>query len=207
MTFKTTGFIIGKRASREHDRIFILYTKEYGKIEALAQGVLKLSSKLGGNLELLSHATFLIARGRAHDRIAGVDVIHSFPKIKENMQKLIIALYVTEITQSLIHWEARDEHTYELVQDFFSEMESLPHTSQTREAKHLSDIFILKLSMVLGYRPDIKGAQKILDSISESSIAALRDMPPPSWMQKATERFLADTLSRRLNTQDFMGLL
>ncbi|MBI2484024.1 DNA repair protein RecO [Candidatus Uhrbacteria bacterium] len=207
MTYKATGFIIGKRASREHDRIFILYTKEYGKIEALAQGVLKLSSKLGGSLELLSHATFLIARGRAHDRIASVDVTHSFPRIKENMQKLIIALHATEIIQLLIHWDARDAHTYELIHDFFSEMEQLPHTSQTREAKNLSEFFILKLSILLGYRPGIKGAQKILDSISSSSLASLRTFPREDWMRLAVEQFLSDTLPRRLNTQEFMGLL
>lgn len=207
MTYKTTGFIIGKRASREHDRMFVLYTKEYGKVEALAQGVLKLSSKLGGNLELLSHATFLIARGRNHDRIAGVDMISSFSKIKENMQKLIIALHVAEIIQVLIHWEARDEQAYELVQDFFCEMERLPHTSQTREAKQLSEFFILKLSILLGYRPNIKGAHNILDSIATLPLSALRDMPQPVWMKKAIDQFLVNTLPRRLNTQDFMGLL
>jgi len=207
MTYKTTGFIIGKRPSREHDRIFVLYTKEYGKIEALAQGVRKLSSKLGGNLELLTHATFLIARGRSHDRIAGIDLISSFASIKENMQKLIITLYGTEIIQALIHWDAADEHTYELVSDFRFEMEQLPHTSQTREAKQLADFFVLKLSLLLGYRPDIKGAQKTLDAIAAMPLAALRSMPRPRWMKPAIARFFSDTLPRRLNTQDFMGLL
>ncbi|MBI4250141.1 DNA repair protein RecO [Candidatus Uhrbacteria bacterium] len=207
MTYKATGFIIDKRVSREHDRVFVLYTKEYGKIETLAQGVLKLSSKLGGSLELLTHATFLIARGRTHNRIAGVDIISSFSKIKDNIQKLIIALYAMEIIQALIHWDAADEHTYELVRDFLFELEQLPHTSQTREVKQLTDFFVLKLSILLGYRPDIKGAQKTLDAIAASSLAKLRSTPPQRWMKTATQRFLSDTLPRRLNTQDFIGLL
>ncbi|MDO8572101.1 MAG: recombination protein O N-terminal domain-containing protein, partial [bacterium] len=73
MTFKATGYIIGKKYFREADRLYTIYTAEYGKIEAMAQGVRKLSSKLAGHLELFHKASFTIAKGKQIDRIATVD--------------------------------------------------------------------------------------------------------------------------------------
>jgi len=47
------AFVIGRAAHREHDRAIDLYTKELGRIRALAKGLRKITSKLAGHLQPL----------------------------------------------------------------------------------------------------------------------------------------------------------
>lgn len=207
MTYKATGFIISKRFSREHDCIFVLYTKEYGKIEALAQGVLKSESKLAGNLELLIKASFLLARGRVLDRVAGIDVQERFFDIKKNIQKLIIALSRIEIVHTLVQGKVADAHLFSLMEDFFTELENLSEKSETRKAITLANLFTIKLSLVLGYRSDSRAAKQFLNRLSTCGLGQFLNASFPPFISALAGEFLSQQLSRRLNSQPFLDLL
>src|SRR3989338_2786561 len=191
MTYKATGFIISKRFSREHDRIFTIYTKEYGKIEALAQGVLKLESKLAGNLELLSKASLLIARGRVFDRVAGIDVEERFADIKKNLQKLVVALHSAEILHGMVHEKAPDASLFALLEDFFEELNTLSEKTETRRALYLSHLFIIKLSLILGYRSNSRVAKQFLDALVQKKLGAFLTDPAPRFASTLVHEFLS----------------
>ena len=53
-TYKTEGVVIRQIPLGEADRILTLYTPDMGKIRAVAKGVRRTKSKLGGHLELLT---------------------------------------------------------------------------------------------------------------------------------------------------------
>ncbi len=53
----------------EADRIFTLFTRAHGKIDAVGKGARRTKSALGGRLELLSEATLTLHRGRTLDVI------------------------------------------------------------------------------------------------------------------------------------------
>ena len=48
----------------EADRVLTLYTAHHGKISAIAKGARRPGSRLGGHVDLLTHANLLLARGR-----------------------------------------------------------------------------------------------------------------------------------------------
>ncbi|MBI4272701.1 DNA repair protein RecO [Candidatus Uhrbacteria bacterium] len=207
MTYKATGFIISKRFSRERDRIFVIYTKEYGKIEALAQGVLKLESKLAGNLELLSKASFLIARGRVFDRVAGIDIEERFLAITQNFQKLVVALYSAEILYSTVHEKAPDASLFTLLEDFFSELDALGAKTETRTALYLAHLFIIKLSLILGYRSNSRVAAQFLDALAQKRLSAFLSNPAPHFAPMLAQEFLNEQLHKKLNTQSYIDFL
>lgn len=187
MTTKVTGFIIGKKDFREADRLFTICTKEAGKIEAMAQGCRKLSSKLSGNLELLHHAVFTIAKGKQIDRIATVDVIETYETIKNNLDALTAALYACDLCDRVVKPGVCDAGVY----DLFGELLSLCSQTQGRSAA-LAHLFIIKLAEHLGTQPTAKGFEKAfpelaiektlpnLEKVSRASIVSLLERPAPS---------------------------
>ncbi len=207
MTYKATGFIISKRFSREHDCIFVLYTKEYGKIEALAQGILKLESKLAGDLELLTKGSFLIAHGRVFDRIAGIDAQERFVEIKKNIPKLVVALHGVEILNQVVNGKATDINLFALLEDFFKELEELSLKTETRKALYLSHLFIIKLSLILGYRSSSRSAKQFLDTLSISEMGTFLNNPVPRFVPTLAQDFLNGQLHKKLNTQSYIDLL
>ncbi|NQU99145.1 MAG: recombination protein O N-terminal domain-containing protein, partial [Parcubacteria group bacterium] len=64
-TFKTKGIIIKKNNAREADKIFTIVTDNLGKIQAYGRSTGKITSKLGGHLDLFTNSNLVLARGRS----------------------------------------------------------------------------------------------------------------------------------------------
>jgi DNA repair protein RecO (recombination protein O) len=61
----------------EADRIFTLFTKERGKVDAVAKGVRRTKSHFAGRLQFMSEATLTFHRGRNLDVITSAQTIRS----------------------------------------------------------------------------------------------------------------------------------
>lgn len=146
MTFRTVGIIIAKRDGRDADRLYTIYTKEHGKIVALAKSAKKITSKLAGHLELFTYATFTIARGRVGDHIATVDVISDYMPSLGKSERLIAALYCLECTDQLIRNDHVDYDIFDLLHGFMGEM-----ASGTLSSTHTARAYLYNLCQLLGY--------------------------------------------------------
>ena len=61
----------------EADKILTLFTADRGKIDAVAKGVRRQKSALGGRLEFMSEAQLSLHRGRNLDVITSAEIMHS----------------------------------------------------------------------------------------------------------------------------------
>lgn len=161
MTYSTVGYIIDKEDVRECDRMFTLYTKEYGKMTVFAQGVRKITSKLCGNLEPISRVSLIVARGRSLDRITGVEMLDRFLPIKEQLGKCSTAHYFFEVVCHLVKDGQQDDKLYELIGDFFTAL----HGVQVSKAGLVGSAALVRLSGILGYQGRSKG---IIQSLQRS---------------------------------------
>ncbi len=66
--YRTQGIILGKVDRGESDRLFTIYTKDYGIINLLARSERKIKSKLRSGLELfyLSEIEFIQGKAQKH---------------------------------------------------------------------------------------------------------------------------------------------
>lgn len=91
--FTTEALVIYRRNYGEADRFFTLFSKEHGKISALAKGVRKISSSFGGKLELLNQIRveiYVSSAGR--QTITDVSSINPFLDLKSQPVSLHHAL-------------------------------------------------------------------------------------------------------------------
>lgn len=116
--YKTEGVVLSRRPWREHDRLYSIYTRDYGRWEIVAKGARKIKSKLAGHLEPGSLTRLMIANGRNFDTLTGASLIKPFKPIKNNLQKIILANYGLEAVNQLTKPHAQDKKILDLIKDF-----------------------------------------------------------------------------------------
>ena len=84
----------------ESDKIIVMYSKEKGLIKGVAKGVKKPKSKLGARMDLLVANTLMLHKGRNLDTICQAEVVNSFYKTRQDMDKICYSMYVTEVVHN-----------------------------------------------------------------------------------------------------------
>lgn len=150
MDYKYQAIVLGKYDIAETDRIYVLYTREAGKIRLVAHGVRKPQAKLAGNLETLSHSEIFVARARGKGRITGVIPLDFFARIKERIYTLEKAFWIFGIFDRLVTQEEQDEKIFDLLLGYLRAVDETTIEDETK-----TDIFtygfIFKLLHSLGY--------------------------------------------------------
>ena len=96
-TYRTEGVVIRQMPLGEADRILTLCSPDMGKVRAVAKGVRRTKSRLGGHLELLNRASVSVAIGRNLDTISEAYAISTFGDIRGDLKRVSRGLYVAEL--------------------------------------------------------------------------------------------------------------
>ncbi len=81
----------------EADRILTLLTPELGKIKAIAKGVRRPTSRIGGSLEPLAELRVQLARGRTFDVVTQVTMQHAWLGLRDQLEVTATAWYCAEL--------------------------------------------------------------------------------------------------------------
>lgn len=155
----TLAIVLKKRdVVRNVDRLFTFYTENMGKIECLASGVKKMTSKLAGSLEPLSVVDLTIAKGKRWDRIVGSSILENFPAMKSRWEAVILASYLNQV----VDWWSRPHESargvFLLLVDCYRILERL-YANEGRAEPSLRAYlillaFLLRLVSLEGFQPD-----------------------------------------------------
>lgn len=200
MTFKITGYIVQKKDLLDADRLFIIFSKECGKIQVRAQGVRKISSKLGCNLEVLNLVSCTIAQGKTLDRIATVDLLESHEVLKKNLDTLTIALYLCDFVDAVVKWDLPDRELFSMLSDCFA---TLPRIHGIEALYNFTQVTLLKLSILLGYRSKRPALSGMLDTIAHARLNDVATLRLPAAARLACDEFLDAVLERPLASHPY----
>jgi len=81
---KLEGIILQSFEVSEVDRIYIIFSREKGKIKVLSKGVRKLTARLAYCLEPITYTEISLIEGRSWDRITGATLLNQYTGIKSN---------------------------------------------------------------------------------------------------------------------------
>ncbi len=114
-TYKTPAIVLRQRELGDADKILTLFSANLGKIDAVAKGVRKTKSRLAGHVEPLTHATFMLARGKSLDIVTQVETSDSFQELRDDLERLSRALYVCELFDKFTEPHAENFGLYRLL--------------------------------------------------------------------------------------------
>ncbi len=141
-TFKTEGIILKRTNYGEADRILTLYTKNYGKIKAIAKGIRKINSRKAGSLELFNHAVVFLTKGKNFDLITEAQAINLFKSWRKNLIKVGVAYYFCELVDKLTPEGQENQRVFEILRDFLGKINenSLSFLVRSFEEKLLNEL-------------------------------------------------------------------
>jgi len=147
--YKTEAIVLKTLNVGEADRILSLYTPNLGKFSAIAKGVRRPKSKLGGHLGLLCHSSLMLARGQNLDIITQSETISSFLPLRGDLWRSSLALYAAELVDQ---FTAEREENYPV---FKLLLDTLHRLCETKDRELTMRYFELHLLAHLGYKPEL----------------------------------------------------
>ncbi|MCK5922153.1 MAG: DNA repair protein RecO, partial [Methylococcales bacterium] len=113
-TYRTEAIILSRRNLGEADRLLTLYTREFGKKQALAKGARKPQSRKTGHVELFMRTNFLIAKGRTFDIITQAELVETYAALRTDLIRTTYASYAVELLDRFTPEEDKHVSLYEL---------------------------------------------------------------------------------------------
>ena len=114
-TYKTRAIVLAHFDLGEADRIVTLLTPADGKIRAVAKGVRRPRSRIGGSVEPFAELDVVLARGRNLDVITQVGVAHAWLRLRDRLESTATAWYLGELSDRAVEERAGAHPVYGLL--------------------------------------------------------------------------------------------
>lgn len=133
----------------EADRLLWLFTRDMGKVKAVAKGVRKPRSRKAGHLEPFTHAELLLAQGRDLAIVTQAQAIDAYLNIRADLVLVAYASYVIELLDRFTYEEGENVALFRLLR------ETLSRINQKTEPAFAVRYYEIRLLDLVGYRPQL----------------------------------------------------
>jgi DNA repair protein RecO (recombination protein O) len=150
--FKTEAVVLRSIRYGEADRILHLYSRDRGRIGAIAKGARRVKSRLGGRLEPLARVNLILRQGRGDlCTVTGVDTVDAHPALRERWPSLQRATQAGDAVLKLLDSEEPNEPAYNLLCRELRLLDTEPAAATRAHAL----AFRLKLLLAAGFAPEL----------------------------------------------------
>ena len=151
-SFKTEAIVLRSIRYGEADRVLHLYTPERGRVGAVAKGVRRVKSRMGGRLEPLSRVRLVLHQGRGElCTISQADTVQAHAGLRERRGSLERATQACEAVLRLLDSTEPNLPAYNLLCHELALLDS--SAAASRRAQALA--FRLKLLLAAGFAPEL----------------------------------------------------
>ncbi len=155
-TYKTDAIVLRSLRFSEADRILHLYTRDRGRIGAIAKGVRKTKSRFGARLEPLSHVELMLHEGSGElQTVTGASFVASHHETRENGYRLGAGLIGAEAMLRLFNEPEPNARAFAGLAGFLDLLDVAPPGDSRPELDPLVLSFQLKLLWLSGYLPHV----------------------------------------------------
>ena len=137
--------------------ILDIWTKDYGKVEAVARSARKVKGKLKGHLELFLDTELILARGKNIDTITSSLTVESFSDLRNNLEFSFGAYYILELVDKMTIEGHQDERIFYLLKEvlLFLDDIAMVETRQCLVSTTAILFFQTNLLNLTGFSPEL----------------------------------------------------
>ena len=208
MYFKTEGVILSHKNFAEADRILTIYTRDFGKIVALAKGVRRPRSRKAGHLELGNWCRVFVAKGKNLDLLTEVELKRSFGIVDFSEQKANKIYHLLELVDNLTAEKAKNLSVFILLVGF------LKRIVDGEDFNLVSSTFKIKLLSTLGFfsARNIKNskAKNLFETLENADFRQIKEkikLTNSSYLKLLTflDSMIENLTERKLKTVRFLN--
>lgn len=153
LNYRSRGIIIKKENRGESDRLFTVYTKNFGKLEIFGKAIRKISSKLRSAADIfyLSELEFIQAKNRK--TLTDAIIIEKFENLKGDLGRWEIACRISKILEDFVRGQEPDAKAWELLAFSFRKLNGPQKKSEDPSLVYY--YFFWNFFSLLGYSPEL----------------------------------------------------
>jgi len=147
--YTTDAIVLSRFDYGEADRIMTLITPGLGKLKAIAKGIRRPTSRIGGSLEPFAELQVALARGRTFEVVTQVSVGHAWLNLRDSLESAATAWYLAELADRSLEERHAAEPLYLLLRHAYGLLDAgmAPGRVARWYEMHLAD--------ELGMRPEV----------------------------------------------------
>ncbi len=134
----------------EADQLLTVYSRERGKVRALAKGARKARSRKAGHLEPFTRVSLQIATGKSLDIVTQAEAQDTHSPLSADLQLLGYASYVCELVDKFTPDEDENRGVYRLLRETLERLES------ESDAELVVRYYEVRLLDLVGFRPELQ---------------------------------------------------
>jgi DNA repair protein RecO (recombination protein O) len=205
--YRDEGIVIRTQKLGEADRIITLFTREHGRVRAVAKGVRRTKSKFGARLEPASHVDIQLYTGKTFDVVTQVEAVENYgDAISSDYQKWTIASSILEAAERFSANEGEPA-----LQQFLllsGALKALAHESH--DPSLILDAYLLRSLSIAGYAPSMTicsrceapGPHKYFSLVGGGSVCAECKPSASATPAPETLTLMSDLLTSNWNGAD-----
>ena len=148
-SFTTDAIVLTRFDLGEADRVLTLITPAGGKLKAIAKGVRRPTSRLGGSVEPFAELRVQLAHGRTFDVVTQVSVGHAWLRLRDSLETAATAWYLAELADRSLEERHAAEPLYALLRRAYELLDA--GMAPGRVARW----YEMRLTDELGVRPEV----------------------------------------------------
>ena len=151
-TFETEALVLKQFDLGESDRLITLYTREKGKLKAVAKGARKGKKSRSGLVLPFSYHNFTLYQGRSLAKINHIESIAMNSKLREDLDYMAYASVVSEYIERAGLEDEADQALFSLLAVILEKMAQ----AKKEDLLFYFTVFKAKLLLLLGVKPEIE---------------------------------------------------
>jgi len=149
--YKVQAVVLNSYEMRDAHRVLVLYSREKGKVRAVAHGVVKPTSKKRGAVQPFCYTEFLLRHGSELDSVSQCEGREIYPALWADLELMSYAGHATGLVDRLTADGEPDENIFNLLLGLLRALEN------TKQPELVVRSFELQLVALLGYLPQLNG--------------------------------------------------
>ena len=149
---RAKGIIIKQSDYGEGHRMLSIFTEEYGIIKAVNYGATKARSKSAASSQFLCWAEFELYKANNRDimTVNAIDTLDGFYPIAEDIKKLSLCVYLSDITYSILGTNNPDTRMLHILLNCIYAL-----AYKNEDLAKIKAVYELKMMSVGGYMPQL----------------------------------------------------
>ncbi|MBI5309791.1 MAG: DNA repair protein RecO [Actinobacteria bacterium] len=151
-SLKIEAIVLRKLRYGEADSILHLYTREHGRLGAIAKGVRRSKSRFGGRLEPFFRLELILHEGRGDlATITSAETLDGYPRLRGRAASIDAAAKTGDFVLRLLDDRERNEPAFNLLANFLALLDADPHASR----REVGLSFRAKMLLAAGFSPEL----------------------------------------------------
>lgn len=162
--YKTEGIVLHQFDLGEADKIITFYTRDRGKVKAVAKGVRRPRSSQAGATQSFTYADLLIYKGKTLDKLSQISAKETFAGLRNDLLKMSYGTYILELVREITVEDDPHEGMFVLL------LKTLYLLAQEIDLEMITRIFELRAMSLMGFRPILDTCLQCANQLSGEKI-------------------------------------